>query len=234
MDRITRKELKSDKFAQEVSHTVEYISEHKKQFLRYGGLGLAVVLAVAGTLYWRRSQAEARQTALSRAMEIEQASIGSAGNGLSFPTKEARDKAAQEAYQKLASEHKGSKEGAFAAIRLGAKASERGELAEARKYFEQAMNGPREYVGLAKYSLAQVAAAEGKLEEAERLLREVMANPSVLVPKEQAAITLAQALAKSKPEEARKLLEPLLKDTRQAISRNAEMAMNALPPAPAK
>lgn len=234
MDRITRKELKTDKFAQEVSHTVEYVSQHRKQFIRYGGLGLAILLAVIGTLYWRRSQAEARQVALSRAMEIEDAGIGSSTDALSFPTKEARDKAAQEAYEKLAKEHGGSKEGAFAAIRLGAKASERGDLATARKYFEQALNGPKEYVALAKYSLAQVAAAEGKLDEAERLFREVIANPSVLVPKEQAAITLAQTLSKSKPEEARKLLEPLLKDTRQAISRNAEMAMNALPPAPAQ
>jgi hypothetical protein len=61
-----------------------------------------------------------------------------------------------------------------------------------------------------------------------------MASPSVLISKEQATITLAQLLAKDKPEEARKLLDPLLKDERQAVSRSAESVVAGLPPAPAQ
>ena len=33
--RITRKELKSDKFALEVEHTVTFFEEHQKELIRY-------------------------------------------------------------------------------------------------------------------------------------------------------------------------------------------------------
>ena len=46
--RITRKELKADKFAVEVEHTVDYVAHHRAQVIRYGVVGVVVVaLAVA-------------------------------------------------------------------------------------------------------------------------------------------------------------------------------------------
>jgi hypothetical protein len=36
--RITRKELKSDKFALEIGHTVTFFEDHQKVLIRYGGL----------------------------------------------------------------------------------------------------------------------------------------------------------------------------------------------------
>lgn len=238
MDRITRKDLKTDKFAREVGHTVEYVAEHRKQVIRYGGLGLAVLILVLGFVYWKRSQAEARQVALTRAMEFEEATIGPPGSnpagGPTFETREAKEKGIRDAYEDLIKQYPGTKEASFAAIQLGSKAADAGDLAEARKFFEEGLKGPAEYAALAKYSLAQVASAEGKGDDAEKLLREVMASPSVLISKEQATITLAQLLAKDKPEEARKLLDPLLKDERQAVSRSAESVVAGLPPAPAQ
>jgi hypothetical protein len=35
LDRHTRKDLKTDKFAVEVGHTFDYISEHRSQVKRY-------------------------------------------------------------------------------------------------------------------------------------------------------------------------------------------------------
>jgi len=63
------------------------------------------------------------------------------------------------------------------------------------------------------------------------MLRGLIQNPTILVSKEQATLALARLLAASRPAEARKLLEPLVKEKRQAVSRNAETLLVSLPPA---
>ena len=62
---------------------------------------------------------------------------------------------------------------------------------------------------MAKLALAGIARSEGKMAEAETLLKELVNSPSTLVGQQQAAIELAKLIAPTKPEEARKLLEPL-------------------------
>ena len=76
MDKHTRKELKSDKFALEVQHSVEYVSVHRQQMMRYGAPALALVLIIAGVLYYRNYQHNARQEALHQAMRIQNAQVG--------------------------------------------------------------------------------------------------------------------------------------------------------------
>ncbi len=46
MDRLTRKELKSDRFALEVQHSVQYVSGHRQQLVRWGGIAAAVIVVV--------------------------------------------------------------------------------------------------------------------------------------------------------------------------------------------
>lgn len=108
-------------------------------------------------------------------------------------------------------------------------AADRGELDESVKQLERALKdaGP-DYAGLARLALADVFAAQGKTAEAEKMLREVIAKPSALASKEQATLNLARLLARSKPEEAKKLLEPLRTETgaasRAAISLLSELS----------
>ena len=50
MDKLTRKELKSDKFALEVQHSVEYVSQHRQLMVRWAAPAVAVVLLVVNRL----------------------------------------------------------------------------------------------------------------------------------------------------------------------------------------
>ena len=61
MDRITRSKLKTDRFAVEVEHSVEYVAEHRKQVMMYGAIAVAVACIIAGIWYYRDRQAAARQ-----------------------------------------------------------------------------------------------------------------------------------------------------------------------------
>jgi hypothetical protein len=81
---------------------------------------------------------------------------------------------------------------------------------------------------MAKLSLAQLYASEGNLPEARKLLQSLIDNPTGLVSKEQAIITLAHVLAPSDPQAARKLLEPLRGSERPAVSRQALTALSEL------
>ena len=63
MDKLTRKELKSDKFALEVQHSVEFVSHHRQQMILWAAPAVAVVLIVIGIFYYRTYQHNARQEA---------------------------------------------------------------------------------------------------------------------------------------------------------------------------
>lgn len=213
MDRTTRHDLKSDKFVQEVAHSVEFFEQHRGSIIRYGAIVLALVIAGAGVFYFMKSRKMARIAELSAAMEVYNAVVGPddmGGRMKVYPTEQARQEAIKKEFNGLISRHGGSEEAGVASYLLGVNAADQGNIADARRYLASAVkDGGEEYGSLAKLALAGVARSEGKQAEAETLLRELVNSPSAFVGKEQATIELATLIAPAKPEEARKLLEPL-------------------------
>jgi predicted negative regulator of RcsB-dependent stress response len=212
VSRITRKELKTDKFALEVGHTVTFFEEHRTQFLRYGAVALAVIVLIAGYMLYSRRQHSVREQALARAIQIQEAPVGPPSPGLnsSFPTQEAKDEAALKAFAEVAAKYDGKTEGYIAQYYVASIQGDQGKLAEAEKAFKQvADHGEQKYASLAKLSLSQIYFADGRADQGEALLRDLIAHPSLFVSSDQATITLARYLIPKKPEEARKLLDPL-------------------------
>jgi len=209
--RITRKELKTDKFALEVEHTVTFFEEHRKELVRYGALAAVVVVLILGFVFYQRNQHAAREEALAQAVRIQEAPVGQSINGgLSFATEDAKNQAALKAFTDLQAKYSGSIEGEIAQYYLGAIKADQGKLAEAEKLFlDVSQKGDDKYASLAKLSLGQIYFADGRDAQGEKILRDLMASPTVFVSKEQATITLARYLIPKKPAEARKLLDTL-------------------------
>jgi len=210
--RITRKELKSDKFALELEHTFTFFEEHRELVIRYGAIAAGILVLVLAVLLYSRHQHSVRQEALSQALQVQEAPVGSANPGaaLSFPTEDARAQQAVKTFGEVASKYSGSTEGIIAEYYLGTIAADQGKMAEAEKHLKLvAEKGDDRYASLANLALAQIDFNEGRTAEGEKLLRSLIDKPTAFVSKDQATITLARALAKSKPAEARKLLEPL-------------------------
>jgi predicted negative regulator of RcsB-dependent stress response len=209
--RITRKELKSDKFALEVEHTVTFFEEHQKEIIRYGGIGLVVLAIVFGVVLYQRHQHSVRQEALGRAIQVQEAPVGAAPPGaVSFPTQDAKDQEALKVFTDIQKQWPGSDEGQIAEYYLGCIRSDQGKLAEAEKSFLQvADHGSAQYSSLAKLSLAQIYFSDGRADQGEKVLRDLMAHPTAYVSKDMATVTLARLLIPKKPAEARKLLDPL-------------------------
>lgn len=232
MDRTTRKELKSDRFALEVEHSVDYVSDHRRKFIQWGAIALGAILLLTAIFWYRGYQHTARQEALSAALRVQNAAVGQPQGefALSYPSDAAKKAASNKAFTELAAQYPNSEEGSIAEYYLGAAAADKGDLAQAEKRFKLVVDaGERSYASLAKLSLAQIYQAQGKLPEAENVLKSVMDQPTVLVSKEEAVIALAHVMATSKPQEARKLLEPLRSSQRSAISRAALTALSDIP-----
>jgi len=230
--RITRKELKTDKFALEVGHTVDFFEEHQTEILRYGAAALVVAAIAVGIVFYRGHLQSIRQEALAHAIAVQEAPVGQAAPGtpISFPTQDAKDKEAVKVFTELASKDSGTDEGYIAEYYLACIAADQGKLTDAEKRFMSVANsGNRRYGALAKLSLGQVYFAEGKPAQGEKTLRELMDHPTVFVSKDQAAITLAKLLAPTKPAEARKLLDPL-RAVAGPVSQTAIQAYSDLPP----
>lgn len=233
MDRLTRHDLKTDRFVEEVAHTVSFVEQHKTTITRIAVLALVLIVAGVGIYYFLDSRRATRQSDLAKAMKTYNAMVtpGATGDArtLTFPTQEARQEAIKKEFSTLVSKYSGTEEGAIASYLLGANAADQGDLDAAVKHLQTALkDGGSDYAGLAKLALADVYNAQGKPADAEKLLREVIASPSALASKEQATINLARLLARTKPEEAKKLLEPLRTETgaasRAAISLLSEIS----------
>jgi predicted negative regulator of RcsB-dependent stress response len=231
VDRLTRKELKTDKFALEVEHSFEYVTEHRQQMLRYGGIALAILIVVFGVYSYRRYQNGVREDALRSALAVQDAQVGGGPrDGVKvFVTQQQKDAAVQKALSEVANKYPGTEQGEVARYYLGTSAADKGDLATAEKDFKQVIDSAsNNYASLGKLALAPIYKSEGKAAEGEKLLRSVIENPSMFVSKEEATIALAHYLQSSNPQQARSLLEPL-RTNRGPISRAALAALAEIP-----
>ena len=231
MARITRKELKTDRFALEVEHTVSFFEHHQKELIRYGAAGVGVLLLIFGYSWYSRHQHAAREEMLAKAIQVQESPVGpNPGGGQSFPTQDAKDEVALKAFGDLLSKYSGSEEGEIAEYYLGAIKADQGKLAEAEKNFKEvADHGDSKYASLSKFSLAQIYFADGRDAAGEKTLRDLMDHPTIYISKEQATISLAHFIARKNPVEARKLLEPL-RSQQGAIGQSAIQVLGELPP----
>jgi len=212
VDRITRHDLKTDPFAQQVGHIVEEVEAHRSQVIRYGAAAVVALVLIGGIYWFVHSRRESRQLELAKVMRIWGApSAAPVAGEFAFTDPASKDKALTKAASELIANHSGSDEAGAAEYLLGVRAADQGKLDVAERNFKQAVaDGGGEYGTLAKSALAEVYVSEGKTADAEKLLKELVESPSVLVSKNQATMSLAKLYAKTRPAEARKLLQPLL------------------------
>jgi hypothetical protein len=229
VDRITRKELKTDPFASEVQHTLEYVTDHRSEVVRYGSIVVGIAVLAAAWYFYSQHQHTARQDKLAEVFRITNANVGQADNAftLSYPTEQARDQALVKALTELAVRYSGSPEGTVGQYMLAAQAADKGNTKEAERRLRDVVdNGKGPYVSLAAVQLARIYGSESRIADARALLQPLIDKPTVFVSKEEAELVLAKIISSTKPDEARKILTRLEADQRPAISQTAiaEMA----------
>jgi tetratricopeptide (TPR) repeat protein len=238
VDKQEREFLKHDVFVEEVSHSIDYAATHKKQLGLYAGIALVVVALAGGWWWWSDKQAAERQTALQSALQDQQAAVGAGSSPFirSYATQQLKDAAVVKSFTEIIDKYPSSDEASMGHYYIAVAYADQGKFAEAEKEWQIVVDkGSKEYASLSRYALAQLYAKQGKIPQAEQHLRYLADNPTALFSKENAQIELAKLLAPTKPEEARKILEPLRQlTTRNAVSRWAISAYGETKPGPAK
>jgi predicted negative regulator of RcsB-dependent stress response len=227
---FSRQDLKTDRFKVEVEHTVDYFALHRSQVVKIVAGVLALAVIAGGIYLWRDRQAGIREQKLGEALLLQDAPVGPLAPpfGPSFPTEQAKQEAVTRAFQTLANDYPGTHQGSLAQFYLGSADLKASKLDDARKHFQTlADSSDKEYGSLAKLSLAQIAYAQNRPADGEKLLRDLIANPTELVSEDQAKLLLATYLGKTNPAQARALLQPLLTKS-GAVAQEANTAFAAL------
>lgn len=230
-DRLDRRELRTDDFAVALENNVQFVNSHRSQFIRYGAVAIAVIAIAVGIYFYRSYQHDVRQEKLGEAIEIQETGVqaGVTPGPLSFPTDQAKRDAANKAFTDVATTYSGSAEGWTAEYYLACIAADAGKVDEARKRYQQvADNGNKQFSSLAKLALSDINFQEGKASEGEKLLKDLIASPTVFVSKDQSTIELARYYAAhNRASEARALLQPMV-STQNASSQAAVQILGEL------
>lgn len=159
MDRITRKSLKTDRFAAEVTHSVEYIAEHRRRVMLYGGIAVAVLAVALGIFFYRQHRRTAAHDALYKALETYRALVTEeerAGR-VTFRTAEGKNTKALQQFQEITRNFPGARESKIARYYVGLVYHDMGRTAEAQKQLEQLIGeGQDNVIALARLALADV------------------------------------------------------------------------------
>lgn len=211
MTRHELKELQQDQFATQVGGAIEYASSHWSVVIRWAAAAVAVVaLAWGGAWYYNHQKAE-RQAALRDAFDVAEASVGPIPNPYTknFPTNEAKQEASLKAFTKVATEYSGSKEGYLALYYVALLRNDKGDTGGATQNLRQVADCGYSVAALAKVSLSNLLAGQGKYGEAEQILTSMVNKPTDLVSKQHAQVLLARVMGKHDPAAARKLLDSI-------------------------
>jgi hypothetical protein len=231
LDKVHREKLKHDKFAEQVGHTIEYATDHRSEVVKWGGIGLGALVVVLGIYLYFDHAATVRAQDLTAAMRVQDAQLGPTGGSdfiLTYPTQAEKNAAIEKAFTNVADKYPNKREGQIARFYLGVLNADQGKMAEAEKYWKSVSDsGDADLASQARLSLGQLYDTQGRSADAEKILKLVVDHPTIMVSKEQAIIALAHAIGKTKPDEARKMLEPL-RSERSAVSRMAITAVGEL------
>lgn len=212
MARFRRKDLKRDRFVEEVTQRVEFFAGHRKQFIGGGIAVVVIIVAAVGYTTYTRNRSRASLSALQESIDLYHGvvTVEDIPGSKTFATETERIDAVTRSLDILAVDYSGTPAAAGAAFYSGLLDREQGNIAEARAHFEQAVNGSgREYPALARLALGSLLLADGSADEARTHFQWVVDNPTRTVSRDRASIEVARTLIESDPQQAREILDAI-------------------------
>ena len=240
MARIRRKQLKKDRFAEEVGHQVSYIREHRTKVTTLAVLVLVAIVGGSGLYRYQQQQETDARRAFQNAMNVFHGSVSldEKDGQVTFATSIEKEIRVTEALQELADEHAGRFEGRAARLHQAMFDLELSKYDEGRAKLEDLI-GDRDpdLSALARLALADLLRHQGNYDESRKHYEHLIENPSRMVPKERAELALVQVIKETDPAEAIKRLQdiqerggPGSEEAGSALSRLQQEQMSAAAP----
>ena len=241
MDQQTKAALKQDKFVSTTTQGLEWAQEHRQSVIVNGaiGLGVVVLLVLAGVIYSSRSNAAS--VAFGAAMQVYQTPVMSPDeptpSGVKTYTSAAeRAKAAGALFEDVARRYGMEPAGRNALYFAGLCEIDAGQTQQAEATLKKVAGGwDRNLAALANFALAQLYRDTGRSDQAIEIYQELMKKPTTTVPAGQAQLALADLYqVEGKTDLAKKELAELKdKDSKGPAGAIAAEKLNPRPAAAA-
>jgi tetratricopeptide (TPR) repeat protein len=198
-NRLSREEIKHDEITDALGRTVEYVASHRQLLTRVGigAVVLAVVAVIAGFLFSGDDVGASK--ALVSAVRVFDAPIDATSPkpsdpvSPSFPNEEARRTRAKELLETVRREHGGSEQAKVAGLYLGRIAASQGDLATAKKSWEDFVAGAPDHFLAAqtRLNLLRLETMQGSKEEAVKKLEGLLEKTEKPLPEDVLLFELA-------------------------------------------
>jgi outer membrane protein assembly factor BamD (BamD/ComL family) len=202
MDRQHRHELKHDKFVDEIGALSSRARENQRLLLYIGGGLVALAVIVYGYFFFRANREAKAQTLLATAIETFDAPVGDAAqqqqqtsSAPKFKTEAERNAVAEKQFKEVQAQYGSSDASDVAGLYLARLAVNRGDVASARKLFEDFIHdhGDHILVDTARFSLYQLRIDNGEAAQVATELNAELAKAQPSLPGDSLLVLLAQA-----------------------------------------
>ena len=217
MARLSRRELKTDEFADRLATVTGFFSRNRKQVLLGSGAALLAVVIVVGVLMYVRSRQTAASEVFGKALTTYHAMVvETPPAGYKLPTFKTPEEKYTEAIRQFTdvSEQFGSYSvGKWARYYIALSQRELGQNAVAEQgLLAIAADGDANLAAVAKMALAGLYQKTSRTADAEKLYRELESSPTVMVPKPTVQIALAEMYQRTNPSQATAIYQQIEKD----------------------
>lgn len=200
MDRQHRRELKHDKFVDEVGVLTERARANQRVLITIAAVAVGIAVIAYGIYFYRSTRERKAQDLLAAAIETIESPIKVEGQPQQDPrakykTDAERDAAAEKQFQTIESQYGGTDAGDVAGLYLARLTAARGDLAGARKRLESFIDDhPRNIlVGSARYSLYQLRIDNGEAQQVITEINAELAKTEPVLPGDSLLVLLAHA-----------------------------------------
>lgn len=231
---ISRQELKTDQVQEALSHSAEAVLSHKKTLI-YAVIVTAIVAgAVFGWRFYSQRQSVNAEAEFSDAMTTYEALVVAPGqppqpNEITYSDATKKFQDALKKFQVVMQQYPRTRSGQLSRYYAALCEEHLGQNPRAIAQFTELENGPdRDFGAMARFELAQIYDQMGKGDQAVQLYNQLLANPSVLVPKPIVLLSLAEHYKQSNPAQAAKLYNQIkteFPDTSAADQADQQLAL---------
>jgi TolA-binding protein len=230
---ISRRELKKDEVRETFAHGAEAVLSHQQLTLY---LLIAAVVVIVGVFGWRAYSQRQTVKAFAEfdlAMKVFQTPVGApaAPGETTYPDATKKFTDAEQKFSAVASKYPRTRAGELARYYMALSLEKVDKNDDAKKWLQGLAGSKDEDVSaMARFELANLEDHMGQGDEAVKLYQELIAKPTVLVPKPVVMLALAEHYTPKNPAEAAKLYTQIKSDYPDTpMATQADQALALLP-----
>lgn len=235
-EHIDRKDLKKDEFRETIVHGADAVMHHKALTTWLVVVAVLVAAAIFGWKTYTEHQTVKAEAAFDDAKKVFLAPVAGSPQPpipgeTTYPTDQAKYTEAAKKFADVANTYAHTRPGQLAAYYAALSDEKINKNDDAKKWLQGLSDGNVEdFAAMAKFELAQLNDRLGNSDEAVKLYQQLIAKPTVLVPKPTVMLALAGHYAPKNPTEAAKLYTQIKTDYPDTpTAQQADQGLNLLP-----